>query len=259
MRFFMNLVNRHVKIFNANEFEGSPKYITVQKGSPIAYLHNKLFFLKYEEVCIFHVEIVSNRTANLDNDGTGVLTGAVLAGLLGAILASITEPIKWDVDAIIWLKDGRDVKVTVRDETMIKLLHPYMNTSTWELEEYNKNRHLKYQVEYDDATRELEAATKELDRIKNEQAILNKQIESREQEKKWRKSIDYGFLQETKNYVNDLLKVGDRIDEFYEKNNIEIDFPIREMILPEGRQFRSWRSRVLMILFFFLFVKELDL
>ena len=169
----MNIINRHMKIYNSEDFGGTQLLITVQKGSRIAYLHKRLFFPDYKEVQIFHVEIVQDRSVNPNDDsmlGAGMVTGAILGGFIGALIASAPYPIKWDIDFKIWLKDGRCIKTTVKDETTVKLLEPFMHTRSWELDDYNDALERQRQAVKQEQNHQWQAAQQSVNRQKQQSA-----------------------------------------------------------------------------------------
>jgi len=230
----MSLVNRSIKIINSGDFEGSPKYFSIQKGSPIAYLHKNVLFSNLQEVCIFHVEITDDRTVNPNDPnmyGTGVLTGAVLGGFLGALLASVPGSIEWDVDFKIWLTDERYIMVNVKDETAVKLLLPYTKTSQWDLDKFNEKRKAKWQLELEEAEAESAAAKKELERLREEEQLILKHIESSRQTRKWKESIDTELLFNIKAKVVSFLEVGKCIDVFNRKQGTTQEYSGRTTLL----------------------------
>jgi len=215
-----------IKIINREDFKGSPKYIFIQKGSPVAYLQKKFFSWSHEVVSIFHVEIAHNRTVNPNDDGmygTSVLTGAVLGGFLGALLASATEPIKWDIDFKIWLADGRYVKANVKDEHVVRLLEPHMNTSQWDLDDFNEMLELQRQTEYENALVEKRQAESDLMMQQEEQRKRNELNAARERDERWNNTIDSVLLSKIKNYITNFLSLSDFIDAYHWKHNI-LDF-----------------------------------
>jgi hypothetical protein len=208
-----------IKIINPEDFEGSPKYIFVQKGSSIAFLQKKFFSLKHEVVSIFHVEIVHDRSINPNDDGmygAGVLTGAVLGGFLGALFASSSDPIKWDIDVLIWLHDERYVKATIKDEAEIKLLQQFMNTSQWDLDDYNERRQSRLQAEI----KKIDAEQIEIDQRLEQIRLAKLELD-------WLNSINNELLQTTKRAIEDFLVISDSIDEIYWKNDMELIYPTR--------------------------------
>jgi len=212
-----------IKIINPEDFEGSPKYIFIQKGSSIAFLQKKFFSLKHEEVSIFHVEIVHDRSVNPNDDGmygTGVLTGAVLGGFLGALFASISDPIKWDVDVMIWLHDERYVKATIKNEAEIKLLQQFMNTSQWDLDDYNERRQNRLQEEIKRIDAEQIEADQRLEQVRLARVELD-----------WLNSINNELLQTTKIEIEDFLMISDSIDEIYWKNEMDLPYPTRTTLI----------------------------
>jgi len=239
----MNIPNRHIKIANPDDFKGLPKYIVVQKDSPVAHLQKKILTFKYEEVVIFHVEIASNRTSNPNDSGmykTRFIGGAVLGGILGALLASNTEPVKWDIDFRIVLQDGRSVKVTVNDEVTVRILEPYTKISTWELEKFNmslKSKKLAYEYKIRDKW-EAEEREKRIEWQKQldiKQAQMKETDDIREEnEKSLRKNVDMEInktLIDLKTNFEAFLEVCDLIDVVLWKFDPNQEVTSRQMML----------------------------
>jgi len=149
--FFNNIT---LKIRNSEELEGSPRFITIFKKSPLTFLHRRVLPLKVYNVKILYAQVTKNRTIvpNAADQSQNVLTGAVVAGATGAFVAAmLNEPTKWDVDISLWLEDGRIIKVRAKDQKEIEILRYHMHEEeTREFNEFVKHYENYYrQLEYE--------------------------------------------------------------------------------------------------------------
>jgi len=128
-----------VRVLNQGEFEYSPQFLEIrkdQKGSyrnfllPEIYWSSKKRQRYGEEVRIQFVHIVENRTQSTKSDHRsrrgGQIVGAVVAGAIGMVAMSMGGHTFWDIDLDIYLTDGRCIECTVRDESVVSLLYPFM-------------------------------------------------------------------------------------------------------------------------------------
>jgi len=239
----MNIPNRHIKIANPSDFDGHPKYIVVQESSPIAHLQKGIFSLKYQEVNIFHVEIINNRTVNPNDNGmykTGFVGGAILGGVLGAMLASKIDPIKWDIDLRILLHDGRYINTTIKDEVTVRILEPYMNVSEWDIHNFYTNlkkQKLAYNRQMRDVW-ELEEQKKRIEwqkqlDIKQEQMkkaeqerVINEKVKNEKAELEFNEK-----LTNIKNNIEEFLEICESIDIILWKVDPNQEFSARQMII----------------------------
>lgn len=91
------------------------------------YVYDSVF--KPEEIKIREVVIVKDYTKNTKNSlsrmSNGII-GAVLAGVVGVIIAAGTAQPKWDVDLDVYTEDGRVVELRIQSESLIRKLFTYI-------------------------------------------------------------------------------------------------------------------------------------
>ena len=95
---------------------------------------NKKFYLvnnrlRPEEVEIEKVIVIKDQTEisteSMSMGARGII-GALLAGVVGVMVASLNSQPRWCVDIDIYLTDGRVVEIQTREEKTVRLLMSYI-------------------------------------------------------------------------------------------------------------------------------------
>lgn len=111
------------RIINSQEIRRKFFNYTGQKF----YVYNSIF--KAEEVFIDRVVVVQDHTTHPKNTTRGAsrgVIGAILAGIVGVAIASISSQTRWDADLDLYLADGRVIEIRTQSPKLIRELLCYV-------------------------------------------------------------------------------------------------------------------------------------
>lgn len=117
------VLNMESKILNPHEV--GKRFFNYTCGK--YYVYDSVF--KADEIKIAEVVIVKDYTRNNKNSlsrmSKGII-GAILAGVVGVLVAAGTSQPKWDVDLDVYTTDGRVIELRIQSESLIRRLYGFV-------------------------------------------------------------------------------------------------------------------------------------